>query len=567
MHFLCAIPTEDACGRRPLPVIAAWAAAIAAIAMLSLSGCDDGPAIARAGSGCSADGGIKAEAGICTADAGSDVDASTDAIDAADPGSCDPLGDPQASPCALTETYGVFVAGSGADNASGTAAAPLRTIAEGLAQALRQRKPRVFVCQGHYGESIRLGSAQGDISVYGGLGCIGAWSWTGGVVDVVAPISLPALHISPTTVPVTVEDVSLTASDAVGQDATGAGRSAVAAWVESATVTFRRVTFFAGKGADGAEGKDGASIPNYPVDEPAAPPGLPFSYSPFVLGAGGVNACVYDSASSQGGVGGAPGDRSTPTGYPGGVGSAAPSASLALLSTLDDGAGGVPSADCQPSTGLGNPGANGLPGPSGAMATSYGTLFADAWEPSAGQFGGNGLPGQGGGGGAGEPFAPSSAIFGGMGGGAGGCGGTAGGGGQGGGASFALVSFQSAVSLYASTLIASDGGQGGPGGAGQVGQAGGFGGSGACPGAGGAGGNGAGGSGGGGGTGGLSVGIAYQGTLPVYDTSTTIAFGAPGAEGMGGAPGPHAVTPGQIGLVGAPGAYGRGGLAAAVANL
>jgi hypothetical protein len=46
-----------------------------------------------------------------------------------------------------------------------------------------------------------------------------------------------------------------------------------------------------------------------------------------------------------------------------------------------------------------------------------------------------------------------------------------------------------------------------------------------------------------------------------------IVFGAPGAEGVGGAPGAYAVTPGQIGLAGAPGVYGRGGLAAAVASL
>ncbi|HEY4014293.1 MAG TPA: hypothetical protein VGM06_13210 [Polyangiaceae bacterium] len=542
-----------------------------AMTILSLAGCDTGPGIARDAGGCALDGDAMAEAGTCSADAAPDVDASADtndaSDDAADPSGCDPLGDPQASPCALTETYGVFVAGSGADDASGTSAAPLRTIAEGLAQALRQGKSRVFVCQGHYGESVGLGGAQGDISLYGGLGCIGGWSWTGGAVDIAAPISLPALRIASTTTPITVEDVSLTASDAVGQDASGAGNSAVAAWVEGANVTFRRVTLFVGKGADGAAGKSGASIPNYPVDQPAAPPGLPFSYSPFVLGAGGVNACVYDAASSQGGVGGAPGDRSMLAGYPGGAGGAAPSASLALLSTLYNGVGGVPSPDCQPGTGIGNPGANGLPGASGAMATSYGTLFPDAWEPSAGQFGGNGLPGQGGGGGAGQPFGPSSAIFGGQGGGAGGCGGTGGAGGQGGGASFALVSLQSSVAIYASTLISSDGGQGGPGGAGQVGQAGGLGGAGSCPGAGGAGGNGAGGSGGGGGTGGLSVGIAYEGTLPTYDTNTTIVFGASGPEGVGGAPGAYAVTPGQIGLAGAPGAYGRGGLAAAVANL
>jgi hypothetical protein len=364
----------------------------AAMTMLSLSGCDTGPGIERDAGVCAAVGDAMAEASVCMVDAGSEADALAEASDAgdgawddaSDPGGCDPLGDPEVSPCALTETYGVFVAGSGADNASGTSAAPVRTIAEGIAQALRQGKSRVFVCQGHYGESISLGGAQGDISVYGGLSCIGGWSWTGGVVDVAPPISLPALRVASTTTPITVEDVSLTASDAVGQDASGAGNSAVAAWITNAAITFRRVTFFAGKGADGAPGKDGASIPNYPVDEPAAPPGLPFSYSPFVLGAGGVNACVYDSASSLGGVGGGPGDRSMLAGYPGGAGSAAPSASLALLSSLDNGAGGAPSPDCQPGTGMGNPGANGLPGASGAMATSFGTLSARAWSRARG---------------------------------------------------------------------------------------------------------------------------------------------------------------------------------------
>ncbi len=457
-----------------------------------------------------------------------DIEEGAQPIDA---GACDPLGDPQIAPCALSETYGVFVAASGADDNSGTAAAPLRTVSEGLAQALRSGKPRVFVCQGHYGESLTIGGAQGDISIYGGLGCIGGWSWTGGLVEVVTPTSLPALRVGSTTAPVTVEDVSLIASDAVGQDGDGAGNSAVAAWVNAATVTFLRVTFFAGKGADGAPGEDGATIPNYPADEPAAPPGLPFNYSPFVLGAGGVNACVYDSARSQGGVGGAPGDRAALAGYPGGPGNAAPSASLALLSNLFNGSGGTPSADCAPGTGLGNPGANGFAGAGGRTATSYGTLFPSAWEASAGQRGGNGNPGQGGGGGAGEPFGPSSAIFGGNGGGAGGCGGTGGAGGQGGGASFALVSAQSAISLLSCTLVVSDGGQGGAGGAGQIGQSGGLGSAGSCPGAGGAGGNGAGGSGGGGGTGGLSVGIVYQGTVPTYDTNTTIVLGAPGVEG------------------------------------
>jgi hypothetical protein len=549
-------------------------------AVFVFSACEDGPPRSRLS--CSADGaapdGAMEDGGEdCFVDAEpSDGDASANGDDAPseagvspapESGSCDPLADPQAAPCAIADTYGVFVAASGADNGAGSAASPLRTIAEGVAAAQRAGKFKVFVCQGRYGESLALGGTHGDISIYGGLGCIAGWSWTGGLVDVAAPTSLAALRIDPTTNPVTVEDLSLTAIDAVGQDASGAGNSAIAAWASGATVTFRRVTFFAGKGADGAPGKEGALRPNYPASQPAAPPGLPFTYAPFALGAGGVNPCVFDAASSQGGLGGAPGDRVATAGYPGGGGSSAPSSPLASQSSINNGVGGLPSADCQPAAGAGHPGANGLWGAAGAMAPTYGTLFPGGWVPTSGQFGGDGSPGQGGGGGAGEPFSPSAAIFGGAGGGAGGCGGTGGGGGQGGGASFALVSLQSSVTLFSSTLIASDGGQGGTGGPGQAGQAGGMGGSGSCSGAGGPGGNGAGGSGGGGGTGGLSVALAYQGTLPTYDATTTLVVGAPGPEGIGGPPGTHAVTPGQVGIDGAPGIYGRGGLASLVQSL
>jgi hypothetical protein len=475
---------------------------------------------------------------------------------------CDPTGDPRDAPCAVDEAYGVFVATSGTDDAAGTKTEPLRTLAQGIALAARSGRSRVFVCQGRYSESVSLGGAGGDISLYGGLDCVQGWLWTGGPVQVTAPAPLSALRVEATRATVTIEDISFAAPDAVGQDSSGAGLSSIAARLSKATVTLRRVTLLAGKGADGAAGADGLTTPNYPVGQPA-PPGIAYSYAPAALGAGGSNACLLSpGASSQGGAGGGPGDGVMMAGYPGSPGTAVPAASLSAASSTYDGAGGLASPlGC----GLGDPGANGSAGPAGGMAMDLGALDASGWQPSPGGLGGFGQPGQGGGGGAGEPYFSFGATFGGGGGGAGGCGGTGGGGGQGGGGSFALVSVQSVVSLVASTLTTSDAGQGGAGGAGQPGQAGGLGANGAC--GGGAGGNGAGGAGGGGGTGGVSVAIAYQGAVPVYDADTSLTVGAPGREGPGGAPGPAATTAGQLGLDGAPGSYGRGGLATPVLGL
>ena len=508
------------------------------------------------------------------------IDALADAVDApADTGAdssgeeaapvCDPTADPKDAPCAVDDAYGVFVASSGADDASGSKTQPLRTIAEGVALAVRSGRSRVFLCQGRYRESVALGSAHGDVSLYGGFDCIAGWTWTGAVVEVTAEGSLPALRIDGPTMPIAIEDVSLTTIDAVGQDANGAGLSSIAAWLSKATVTMQRVSLIAGRGADGGAGADGAASPNYPVDEPSAPSGSAYSYYPPALGAGGVNMCLRapGGAMSQGGTGGNPGDPVTAAGYPGAAGSSVPPAPLAGGMTGLDGAGGDPTGSASCEAGDGDPGANGSAGPAGAMAASYGVLSVSGWAPSAGNAGGFGAAGQGGGGGGGEPYYMFGATFGGSGGGAGGCGGAGGDGGQGGGASFALVSIGSSVTLAACTLLASSGGRGGAGGAGQPGQAGGQGGPGGCGSTGGPGASGAGGSGGGGGTGGSSVAIAYQGPIPVYDSNTVLSVGGPGPEGIGGPPGPGVTTAGQVGLDGAPGSAGRGGASSLVLGL
>jgi hypothetical protein len=117
-------------------------------------------------------------------------------------------------------------------------------------------------------------------------------------------------------------------------------------------------------------------------------------------------------------------------------------------------------------------------------------------------------------------------------------------GGQGGGASVALLVFESAVTIEASELVASDAGNGGDGAPGETGQqdAGGGGDgfgvgvSAGCDGGGGGfGGNGAS---GGAGAGGISAGIVWSGeTEPSVDDETTIEAGDAGAGGEGGTPG------------------------------
>ncbi len=65
-----------------------------------------------------------------------------------------------------------------------------------------------------------------------------------------------------------------------------------------------------------------------------------------------------------------------------------------------------------------------------------------------------------------------------------------------------------------------------------------------------------GGAGGTGGTGGVSVGIAYQGTLPSYDPATSVAVGTPGRAGGAGAKGAHGGSSGNDGPSGMPGRPG-----------
>jgi hypothetical protein len=484
--------------------------------------------------------------------------------DAADGGvdeeaGCDPTKAPKDEPCLIDDSYGVFVAppANGGDDTSGagTQAKPYASLGKALMSL--GGKTRVYVCNGTYLEQVALSVGA---SLYGGLACPGddagpAWSYLGGAARVNSPSSDYAIKIDRVPTAISIEDMTFTSSNAVGQDSTANGRSSIAAWVNGSAVNLTRVALAAGSGSDGLGGTDGATASNYagtgiaPSGFPGGTPGDGGTGN----GAGGSIVCANGNV-SQGGAGGAAG--STTTAASGGDGQSGSSVPAAAATSGQDGSGGRGGlASCGTSA---LPGANGAPGANGVAAATYGSLSDSGWLPSGGSSGQAGAPGQGGGGGGGLTG------VGGSGGGAGGCGGGGGSGGRGGGGSIALASVASRLILDHCVLTTSAGGNGGLGGNGENGQGGG--GRGAnqygCVGA--AGGNGAGGSGGAGGTGGISVAIAYVGASPGYDGHTVITLGAAGARGMHGMKGNGGSKPGSAGNAGSDGDEGRPGVSQAV---
>ena len=180
----------------------------------------------------------------------------------ADALSCTADKSPSSQPCLIDDAFGVFVSASGNDGASGAKSEPTKTVTEGIARALATGKSRVFICQGIYTEQVVLDAQHDGVSLYGGFDCLQGWAWTGGKTQVVAPAARSALQIDSTSKPPSIEDVTFVAPDGVGQDASGAGNSSVAAFVHHANAILRRVVLIAGKGADGAAGTDGVDQPN-----------------------------------------------------------------------------------------------------------------------------------------------------------------------------------------------------------------------------------------------------------------------------------------------------------------
>jgi hypothetical protein len=529
----------------------------------------------------------------------------TDAADAMDETGCDPTHDPSADPCVLSDEYGVFVASAGSlvpspgslvpsgeggaltDGAApppdggspgpGSMAQPFASIAQAVTWASSTEnftgKTRIYVCNGTYPEQVTLTTA---LSLFGGLSCARGpagpqWSYAGGLAQVVSPdpgFALSVAGVAPgvSGLGIRVEDMSFAARDTTAADPPGT--SSIGALIVSSSVSFRRVTLRAGRGADGAAGASGEAAPNWAG---SAPNGAPAT-SDLLADAGvpgGINQCLrFGSSAGGSGVIGC-GDSGMGT-----AGTATPPAPAVVA-----GRDGLPADTPLPDGGTtgypqgpGDPGADGVAGDGGAAPLVYGMVSPSGWAPTAGGDGDFGDPGQGGAARNANLFGPGGCmaqyveIAGGSGG-AGGCGGSGGRGGQGGGASIGLAIQSSAVDLEQCLLITGDGGHGGQGGTGEAGQAGGDG---VMPmnfddPPGQSGGNGAGGSGGAGGTGGISVAIVYSAsTRLTYDSLTQMnaTTASPGTGGLGGVGGKHETGTLLTGNDGNPGAPGIPGIAA-----
>jgi hypothetical protein len=433
--------------------------------------------------------------------------------------------------CILTETYGVFVSPGGNDTTgNGSRAMPFATVGHAMTMAAMGTK-RVYACgsAGNYTENLAVTASVDGVTVYGGLDCTtpATWTYAASKLATVAPATGYALQVSGLTTGVTFEDFAFTAADV-----TAAGASSIAVFVANAqNVAFHRTTLTAGNAsATGASGGPGS---NHFAGSLDGNPG-----SGTTGGTAKGCACRDGVTSSTGGQGG------DATHIPG-----------AGLPAYGGGTAGTNLLSCSMPGAVGGDGSDAPAGTTDPPSTSHGTLTVNGWTPAAGVSGSTGAPGQGGGGGG-----DRTATAAGGGGACGGCGGGGGTPGSGGGSSIALLAYKSGVALVGCTLTGKNAGDGGIGGGGEQGQAGGGGGGvqsgGGCT--GGYGGSGAGGNGAQGGAGGLSLAIAYSGTAPSADSTTTMNFGTKGNGGAGGSAGPVAGggTSPQPGAMGAQGPDG-----------
>ncbi len=429
------------------------------------------------------------------------------------PAGCDPALEPKDAPPCVVNEYGVFVdAAGGADTNPGTREKPFKTI--GAALAKQGPKPRVYVCEGTYPESIALTK---PTSIYGGFACA-SWQYAGKKARV-APVGsgTEALVATNVTGALLVADLEL---ESASGDATSP--NSIAVRVASAELKLLRVGVKAGKGSDGAKGATG--VAETVIAIAGGDTTTPNGNASNVSTPGAEKRCTCASGGlTYGGSGGTPGATGA-TGQPD-LGGAFP----------NDGAGGVGAglASCgtNASSGTGNQGAAGAGGDDALSIAGRGELVEGVWVPATGNKGGAGMPGQGGGGGGGRDGR------GGGGGACGACGGSGGMGGAGGGASIALLSMDAKVSLVACTLVTAGGGAGGEGGSGGPSAAIPTGGASAQACSGGPGGPGGVGGTGGGGAGGVSIGVLYTGAKPDADAATGMTIGGAGDPGMGGTPG------------------------------
>lgn len=441
------------------------------------------------------------------------------AVDTYVPPPCDVTKTPAEDACVLRDDLGIFVSSSKGNDANpGTKASPVKTLAQAETLA-KLGKPRVYACAETFAEQLTLRSG---VSLFGGIDCT-AWKVTGK--------STIAAPISPAIIGKSIANVRIERFDVRAPNATS-GQSSIGALFDTATaIVFVDSVIHAGLGGAGAPGAPGS---NGVVGN---------------VGGNGPDAVTFIGCSGKVSVGGAPGMNQRP----GGKGSdlqcyafPTPGVDAPGAGATCGKAGVVTATTCSnaPAGCDGGKGANGVAG------SSLGVISAMGYTPAtSGMSGASGTVGTGGGGGGSgqgkpDPSTPTGTTGGGGGGGGGAGGfGTGGSGGTSGGASIGVLSNASDLTFVRTPIATQGGGAGGAGGNAGVGGAGGTpgkGGHGKCTTfpcetsdgcAGGSGGRGGDGGAGGGGGGGPSIGIAYHGTAPALDVTSTITLGLGGAGG------------------------------------
>ncbi len=406
----------------------------------------------------------------------------------------------------------IFVSDAAGNNADpGTMLLPVRTIAQGIALAVANSKPQVYVAAGTYNGPLSMANG---ISVYGQYDGPPNWGRSNANTTTILGAGSTAVLAQNLTLETHLEGFSISASLAFTNYAVrvigGGGNFYV-----------RYNTISAGPGIPGNNGGSG-------------PPG-------------------------PGGSGGAPGAAFScpgPPGFggPGGGGCGLPGGSGGFTGfSGSPGVGGAPGGSFP-----GGPGANGFNGAPGTNGGGGGGFLISGglYVAGSGFSGTGGSPGGGGGGGGGG-FSldcgflclSSGGGSGGGGGGAGSCGSAGGAFGLGGGGSFGIFVVNGGSAVVDGNLIGTSpggnggaGGSGGPGGPSGPGGSGGFISSSCNSSSGGRGGNGGGGGPGGrggGGAGGASIGILASAAGLVRVGSTNSFTIGPGGAG-GSAPSPGA---------------------------
>lgn len=435
---------------------------------------------------------------------------------------------------------GVFVKPGG--TGSGTQASPYGTITAALEAASPSNPVPIYVCAGEFHEELAVDAG---MTLNGGIDCSGGkWTWVADPGVAQRTIVAPAANELPLRVAEGLGKTRIFGFSFIAADATTiAGRSSIAAIVQSGQIEFDTVHFEAGDAMPGLDatqtGQPGADAP--PANNGAVHgAGTCTTPQPNGYPGGAMSTNAMCNAGTS--IGGAGGNGGPGTGGQGGTGQDG------AINPLGGGKGGTGSAlfamglkqGCQ-SGGAGEAGAAGTPGTAGVgdgMLTGTGYVGVDGGAGAAGVNGGGG-----GGGGGGRTRNSCWGGEGGGSGGAGGCGGVAGSGGTAGGSSIAILSDHALITFIKSSALVGQGGRGGDGAPGTLGGLGAVGGTAyialgevpplyAC--SGGKGGDGGVGGHGGGGAGGHAVALACTGVCDSTGLAVTpIVMGLAGAGGAG----------------------------------